>query len=324
MRHNIQRATVCGIVFAVAFSFVTCFDHPASAQGAKGKQNTKSKKQDDEEELPEMETLTLQTKDGVSLSVNYLASNNAKKAPAVILVHDWDGSSRDFLDDEGIAKDFQKRGYAVIVPDLRGHGKSTTRGEKELDTKKFKRRDFELMMEDIETCKRYLKEQNNEGKLNIELLSILAVGKSSVLAINWSITDWSFPPFKGKKQGQDVKSIILLSPEKSWKGLSITKSIKAPVISGKSGKALPMFVLTGDGNASLARQTKELKRLLERSRGEELAKESLTITVGKTKIQGAEFTGSPKARDMIHQFIELHILSKAADMRWQNRAKDQN
>ena len=313
--------------FAVMFGFLTSvltLALPAQDPPKVGQDTKKSSKKKDDQELPELETLTLQTKDGVQLNVQFLASTKGKNAPAIILIHDWEHSSKDFMAEDGIAYDFQKKGFAVIAPDLRGHGKSLSvvNDDKEIDLKKFKKADFASMMEDLETCKRYLLEQNNEGKLNIELLSILACGKTSVLAMEWAIQDWRWPPHKGVKQGQDVKSLILLSPEKSWKGLSITKSMKASVISGKDGKALPLFVLTGDANDSLKRQTKEIENTLKRTRGEDLAEDSLTVIVGRrTKIQGAEFTESAKARQRIQQFIELRVLSQKADLRWQNRAK---
>ncbi len=282
------------------------------------------KKKDDEEKLPEPEKTSLTTRDGVELSVVWYASNKGKKSPCIILMHDYLRSGRDFTGDGGLAVALQKKGFAVIVPDLRGHGASKKQNgrDKDLEPKKFKKSDFLKMAEDIETCKRYLVAQNNEGKLNIELLSILAVGKLSPIAIDWSVRDWSFGlSSKGMKQGKDVKSILLLSPEKSFKGMSIMKSIKAPVISGRMGRALPIFVLTGEKNASLKSQTRELEKALTRSRGSELAKESLTVTVGKTDIQGAGFARSKKGQELIHQFINLKVLSEADSLRWQNRAK---
>ena len=99
------------------------------------------------------------------------------------------------------------------------------------------------------------------------------------------------------------------------------KSIKAPVISGKAGAALPMFVLTGDGSSSLKSQTLELERALTKSRGSELAEKSLNVTVGKTEFQGAQFSKSKKAQEMIHQFINIKVMSEADALRWQNRTK---
>ena len=272
------------------------------------------------DELPEVEVLSLKTKDGVNLSASYFASNEGKKAPPIILVHDWEGSSKDFLAEKGLAKYLQSQGYAVIVPDLRGHGKSLELDARNdtIDLKKFRNADFLRMTMDIEACKKHLMKENNQGKLNIELLSVLAIGKSTLIATTWAVTDWSFPPLRGIKQGQDVKALILVSPVSRFKGLSLRQIIKAPVLAGQNDRALPIFLIAGVKDATAKRDTKQVQSQLERSRGSKLSESSLVVTIGSNN-HGAEFANFDQAQKKINQFIELMILAKAEDLRWQNR-----
>ncbi len=65
----------------------------------------------------------LDTKDGLKNAATYLQSTKGKDAPAVILLHMFKGNRRDMLP---LGEMLQKQGCAVIMPDLRGHGESTS------------------------------------------------------------------------------------------------------------------------------------------------------------------------------------------------------
>ena len=90
--------------------------------------------------------------------------------------------------------------------------------------------------------------RNNEGSVNIDMLSVVAVGKTSVLAIQWVLNDWfAFPSHNadGIKQGQDVKSLVLISPKKKLNGISLMNNIKHQLFCGPN--AIPMmFVWASD------------------------------------------------------------------------------
>ena len=86
------------------------------------------------------------------------------------------------------------------------------------------------MVNDIEACKRFLLRENNEGELNIELLTVVAAGEmGAVIGLNWVAMDWSWPILPGRKQGQDVKALVLLSPGQSFKGVTGAPGANAPV-----------------------------------------------------------------------------------------------
>ena len=64
----------------------------------------------------------LRTGDGLELALTYYPGTKGKQTIPVVLLHGWKQSRNDYKD---LAPALQKLGYAVIVPDLRGHGEST-------------------------------------------------------------------------------------------------------------------------------------------------------------------------------------------------------
>jgi carboxymethylenebutenolidase len=69
------------------------------------------------------ETVTYQTDDGVRVVASWWLPPGEKNPPVVILLHEQDGSRAQWKDLIPILVD---EGYAVLAPDLRGHGESTT------------------------------------------------------------------------------------------------------------------------------------------------------------------------------------------------------
>ena len=174
---------------------------------------------------------------------------NEKETMPIILVHDFGGNRNDLKE---IALRIQKElEAAVIVPDLRGHGESlTVKGsDKELDPKRFKKNQLLTMAEDIDTCRRFLQEKNDLGELNLDLLTVVACGRSCVHAVNWCINDWRWEPIGGVKQGQNVKALVLVSPRRKFKSVSITPSLKEPLFTRPDG--LPVLVVWGENDEAI-------------------------------------------------------------------------
>ena len=78
---------------------------------------------------------------------------------------------------------------------------------------------------DVEMCKAFLMEKNNNKELNIDKLCLVGAEMGAVVAVDWAARDWSWPILPGRKQGQDVKALVLLSPEWSFKGMTIGPAI---------------------------------------------------------------------------------------------------
>jgi pimeloyl-ACP methyl ester carboxylesterase len=145
--------------------------------------------------FPEPEGVSITTPDGFTLSATFYGGILGKKTPVLILLHDLGGSAGELNE---LARWLQTNfGFASIVPDLRGHGNSPLPNAPELEPDKFS-----------------------------------GAQLTNILAAEWSLVDWSFPRLAGKKQGQDVKQLVMISPVDSYKGVRMT-AIKEPLFTGR-------------------------------------------------------------------------------------------
>ncbi len=255
-----------------------------------------------------------------------------KSTVPFILVHDWERSRADLL---AMGYFLQSQGHAVIIPDLRGHGQSVSVAGTtlRLDHAKFKKFEKASSVGDIDQCKRFLQEKNNEGIVNIDLLNIVAVGDSSHLAIAWAIADWSWEPVAGIKQGKDVKSLILFSPTSKFAGSSLKKLIKEPLISGRGTAPLPMLVIWGRQSeaAEGCDQWVELMRKFrpEASEADDMAtrwfKQNLFHFEAPTGMSGFELAGNPSARQIwafANNFVSQKVIAFKDRCPWQIRGTE--
>ena len=148
--------------------------------------------------IPDPRTLKITSADGLQQMVSYYPSLAGKDAVPVILLHDHGGKRDDF---KSLAMYLQEGDIAVIVPDLRGHGGSTTltdpRTKKTitLNNRATGRNEITRMVtHDLEAIKLGLiRRENNAGKLNLRKLCVLGVGMGAMVAINWAAHDWNQP-----------------------------------------------------------------------------------------------------------------------------------
>jgi hypothetical protein len=152
----------------------------------------------------------------------------SKSVAPFILVHEWSRNRSDLL---AMGAFLQSMGHAVIVPDLRGHGESTAMAgsSKALDYKDFRKANEKASaVRDIDQCKRFLQEKNNEGLLNIDLLNVVAVGDSAHLAIAWAISDCRNQTGEGRQIADSVfpfKTVCWIGAKKSRQRTSCLRAV---------------------------------------------------------------------------------------------------
>lgn len=282
-----------------------------------------------EEEPPEPEDVELQTTDGVSLQATYYGSLVGKNAVPVILLHGFKGDRRDF---DELALFLQQAGHAVIVPDLRGHGESTKMqrpgsGVSMTMSPSSLRKDDIIAMSakdgDLEAVKRFLMKKNNAGELNIEKLCVVGAEMGATVALNWTALDWSWPALATGKQGQDVKALVLISPQWAYKGVPITAAANTPAVRSE----LSIMIIVGKGDSSSSRDAARIYKALEKFRPappedpkEAAEKQDLffdrpNTTLGGTKLLGEK---SLKINPRIERFIDLRLAQKK--MPWSDRS----
>ncbi|QDU29116.1 Alpha/beta hydrolase family protein [Anatilimnocola aggregata] len=278
--------------------------------------------------LPEPEDINRETKDGVALKMTYFAGTHGKKSVPLILLHGWDGQRGDM---EALALRLQSLGHAVVTLDLRGHGqsmkyKAIEKGEivyKDLDRNTFRPVDVQSMTQDIETAKRFLLEKNNAGECNIEALGIVACDVSCLLAMRWSILDWSAPVLPSFKQGQDVKALVLLSPVNSFKGLSGTDFMA----NQSTRKFLSIMLVAGNEESKSLGEAKRLQSKLQQfhpkpSGDRDLDRKNLDLflVTPDTQLQGSKLLSRALVvNNNIANFLSLRLVEKQDQYSWSDR-----
>ncbi len=234
------------------------------------------------------------------------------------------------------AKYLQSLGCAVIVPDLRGHGDSTTLvgSTIKIDHEKFRRSELNSVVLDLERCKKFLVEKNNLGELNIDLLNIVAVGRSAIFAAEWAIADWAWPDINGIKQGRDVKSVTFISPAKKLKNLSMAPFLKHELFSGRSGFNLPTLVVWARNgeNASDSESAYELmlKGRPDLEEIEDPRERTEKTTLIKAEIPNSRATGTELVRDnaakglwkYMAEFVAVKVAANKEQFMWQSRERE--
>jgi pimeloyl-ACP methyl ester carboxylesterase len=225
-------------------------------------------------QLPQPQNVAFKTRDGVQMAATFypspLEKEALKDAVPVILLHPFKGSRTDFSD---LALALQDAGYAVLAPDLRGHGQSTRRttadgNDVEIEQSLMNRDDFEAMAHcdvdwsgDVEACRKFLMDKNNAQQLNIDKLVLIGAEMGAAVAIDWAQHDWAWDTLASGKQGKDVKAIVLLSPQWSFRGLTIGSAVGDHDFVSQ----LSWMILVGEQDPKIFPDAKRLYTALEKT-----------------------------------------------------------
>jgi pimeloyl-ACP methyl ester carboxylesterase len=267
-----------------------------------------------------IETVSLDTKDGVNIKCRWYPGNKGKDTVPIIMLHGYQGSGVVY---DGLATALCLQGHAVAVPDLRGHGGSLTRlgSADPIELARMRPTDFAAMMLDVEAVKKFLMEKNNKGELNIEMLTVVGAEMGGALALRWAMQDWKWPQLQALKQGQDVKALVLLSPERSFKGINATDALSFPVIRDQ----MSIMLAVGGKDPSAVRDAKRIYSGWERNRPEPtqeeaaLKKNLFWIEVD-TNLQGTQLL-DPRLGlwQQINGFLKLRLEDKKEQFAWRDR-----
>jgi pimeloyl-ACP methyl ester carboxylesterase len=282
-----------------------------------------------EGKLPEPEDINRDTKDGVALKMTYFAGTLGKKSVPVILLHGWGGQRGDM---EPLALQLQALGHTCLTVDLRGHGQSLKAkviekngeaGFKDLDKNDFQKPQMESMALDVETAKNFLKDKNNLGECNIEALGIVACDVSCLVAMRWSIADWSVQNLPAFKLGQDVKALVLLSPVSSYKGYLAPDFFTHPY----TRKVISVMLVAGKQEPKSLAEAKRLHSKLQQfhpkptgDKDLDSKSQDLFLVEPPTKLVGSELLNPAlKVDGNIAVFLNLRLVEKQDTYSWSER-----
>jgi pimeloyl-ACP methyl ester carboxylesterase len=279
----------------------------------------------------EPQQLELVTKDYVLIRGTYYPGTLGRKTVPVILLHGGEGprGAGSGQDVTPLALKLQAAGHAVVVPDLRGHGRSRVRqvpGQSPvyIDREHLRPVDVRAMILDVEAVRSFLVEQNNAERLNIEQLCVVGFEMGSIVALNWILYDWSVPSWPTLKQGQDVKAFVLVSPGQTFKGVDVRRALANPVVCGQ----LSAMIIYGkdDPERETAKRVhttlRRSHRLVPTASTEPDPLQDLFLVELDTRLRGTKLLGNQvlSVADRIVQFIQLRLVDQADSFPWRDRS----
>jgi pimeloyl-ACP methyl ester carboxylesterase len=307
--------------FFLAAAIVFCPATPAvAAPPPKGKsaEPAKAKKM----ELPKPQDLVLQTGDGLELALTYYPGTQGKDSVPVVLLHMFKQSRNDYKD---LAPSLQRMGYAVVMPDLRGHGESTRlKSGTEINATALSPKQFTAMVnQDMAEIKLFLWERNNQGELNIDKLCVVGAEMGASVALDFALAD-ALDQDRNRvlrpdyKLGRFVKALVLISPELSFPGLSIRDAAAHPAIQ----RDIAMLIVVGKQDSRAQEEAKRIHALFERyhpssAKGENLGEKPLIFSRLDTSLQGTKLL-DPKFKlpQVIGSFIYDRLVKSRQSSEW--------
>lgn len=274
-------------------------------------QSQKPKKEDLK---PRLEVL--RTRDGVPLGCGYFPSDKGKEAVPVVIVHPWKGNAQDFMP---LALALQKAGCAVITPDMRGHGLSNKyidmRGaEQEFKQSRLNRKDVTAMINvDLETVKKFLKEENDAEKLNLNALTLVGIGEGAILAANYAVVDWNFPDVGAKKQSKDVRALVAISPARTLEGFAYDIATRHAFVS-----KLPWLIIAG-GDSPEMREADKLHDQLDRLRPSGIGFPVEMKKVASNLSNEKFVKGSKEVIPAVVDFVKTQVIENQKNFPWVSR-----
>lgn len=266
-------------------------------------------------ERPAPKALSLTTADGVTLRTMYFPSDKGKEAVPVILMHEWQGQASPYA---AIVKSLWDAGCAVVVPEFRGHGGSKEQEvagrKREFDVSRMGKADVMSMITgDLEAVKKFLVEENNAQRLNLNALTLIGIREGAILASHWAVRDLNFPSVGAMKQGQDVKAMVLISPERIIKGVSLDETLNDRMF-----VQLPFQIIVGETSRQASeterfhKKLEGLKKRMTRGEASDLAYVQLP-----TSLDGPSLINDvPGVIEKVKTFVDTTIIANAGRIPW--------
>jgi pimeloyl-ACP methyl ester carboxylesterase len=283
-----------------------------------------------DEASPKGEDITLPTEDRVQIIATYYRGSKGKESVPVVLLHGY-GLQHNRTDyTKGLAPYLQAQGFAVVVPDFRGHGDSTrlktVRGKDEtLDAATLTTNQFNLMVtQDMKAVKGFLWEKNNAGELNLDKLCVVGAEMGASIALDFAYYDAleqdANPVLRPEyKLGRFVKALVLISPETSFKGISIRHAVQNPAVRND----ISVLILVGKGDGKALSEAKRVYSIFEREHPKpdpekKAEQQTLFFTPLETTLQGTKLLAEKnlKADEIIAAFLNLRLVKNDQSKTW--------
>lgn len=273
----------------------------------------------------------LQAADGFPIRITYYPFKSAEQnagvaaganAPVVIILHgeagnrfEWNNNSNPRTPDKKkpFPQMLQDRGYAVITVDLRKHGESKGNGAATV-----RAADYPAMVDDLVGVKRFIYDQHQLRKLNMNKTGIIAIGFSCAVAATYAEADWRIAPYDDAPvavnrtpRGQDVRALVYLSPDADagrLRGGASLNYLRQPAID------MRLLVVVGADDPEDKKQASEL---FDRFKSvDKEGKRSYLLSL-PYKDRGFTLIQKPEIYDAVAKFLDENL--KTIDSDWIDR-----
>ncbi|MGQ0635109.1 MAG: alpha/beta hydrolase family protein [Planctomycetaceae bacterium] len=279
--------------------------------------------------------VTVQTKDRVTLDLTYYEGALGKETPVVVLLHMKDGNRFIWQNDGGFAPQLHDQGFAVITADLRGHGQSKggagganvnqpdpkkKKGSKRTGGADLKPTDYQAMIDfDLPAIKKFIYDEHQAGNLNMNKMAIVGPEMGATLAAFFAAADWAEPPYPDgppgseTPNGQDVRALVLISPQNSFHGLPLPKAISD--LRAPQYRVAFMFCV-GEDDADDKGQAKKLYEQVKAVEGKE---QRAYFQQYPGKLHGTEMLRQPNRKLEGHMLTFLTKHLRDLEPSWRDR-----
>jgi pimeloyl-ACP methyl ester carboxylesterase len=278
----------------------------------------------------------LQTEDDWQIYVTYYPATSDKEilnkeTPVVVLLHGDKENRLVWEGDKGLASALAQAGFAVITVDLRKHGQSTNvartagdspAGGKNTEGTNLLADDYTNMVDyDLPAVKKFIFEQHQAKRLNMNKMGIVASETSAVVAACFAEADWRKDPYDDAAapemktpRGQDVRALVFLSPPQKARGLPLTEALSAV---RDPDWNIALLTLYGKLNKSDEKAISTHRRLFGSTKAN---KDRIYLHGYNVNLRGIDLLGKKEldAEGTIIEFFKLH-LKDLKDGEWRDR-----
>jgi hypothetical protein len=173
-----------------------------------------------------------------------------------------------------------------------------------------------MMTGDLEAVKKFLATENNAQKLNLNALTLIGIREGAVLASHWAVRDLNFPSVGSIKQGQDVKAMVLISPERLHKGFNLEDTL-----SDRTFWQLPFLIIVGESSRQAGDADRFHKRLETlKKRAARGVSSGLQYEVINTSLEGhALVNDAPGVIEKVKTFVVTEMVNNSSKFPWVER-----
>jgi alpha-beta hydrolase superfamily lysophospholipase len=305
----------------------------------------------------EPDRVKFDTYDQVEIHGTYFPGDSGNKSPCALLLHALGGSSREEGWDN-LAKELQKKHFAVLLFDFRGHGESTTvnmdfwrldpnsRSLKGYKPGKLKDqisyKDFTTqlnwlsLVNDIEAAKRFLDRKNDGGECNSGNLTVIGAESSAALGLLWIAMQWApewqrfrnapvlSPLAVNRNQigGQDISCAVWLSfsPQIAVDRAKFTLHPDSWLASPVREK-VPLYFLYGEQDSKAKSTALHLYDNVLHARKDKKLKLTAEKAIKNTKLAGRELLASPDTMELVPAYVSKVLEDRGFNL-WSKRDVD--